>query len=290
METSIHAGSLFTPSVLRKTAAFSLALAVSGCVPPRAPPPQAQGNPGYAFEAKIPPAAPKSNEQILKLDRQITRVEKNYRSTTADISRRLALMENEVHLLRGDVDLSRHENKRLKERMADLGKRKPAVAAAAFPATTSRVASTTAAAAVVAAKVPSISRMPESSQSVYDRAFQLLKRSDYEKARVGFEKFLVKFPDDGLADNAQYWIGELQYVQRQFSEALVAFNQVLIRWPASAKVPGSLLKIGFSFHELGDLDNARTSLQRLIGDYPQSPAVVMAKQRLQLIDDGSRGL
>ncbi len=273
-------------TVVSLVAAFSL----SGCVPPQSPSPMRDQS-GYGATARAPATA-KSDDRMQQLDRQITRVEKNYRSTTADLSRRLALMENEVHLLRGDLDQSRHENQRLKEKLADLDKLKAASAPIGGPAALPPPGPVTtekpAAATKTAALAPTA--MPESAQSVYDRAFQLLKKSDYEQARVAFEGFLKKFPDDGLADNAQYWIGELQYVQRHFPEALVAFNQVLTRWPASAKVPGSLLKIGFAFHELGDLENAKASLQRLIGDYPQSPAVAMAKQRLQLIDGGPKGL
>ena len=118
-------------------------------------------------------------------------------------------------------------------------------------------------------------------QQVYDAAFLLLKGGQYNASREGFEKFLEKFPEDTLADHAQYWIGELYSVQKQYREALVAFNQVLTRWPTSAKVPPSLLKIGFAFYELGDMANARASLTKLVNDYPDSSAVAMARQRLQ---------
>ncbi|MBF0462428.1 MAG: tol-pal system protein YbgF [Magnetococcales bacterium] len=118
-------------------------------------------------------------------------------------------------------------------------------------------------------------------QQMYDAAFLLLKGGQYNASREGFEKFLEKYPEDTLADHAQYWIGELYSVQKQYREALVAFNQVLTRWPTSAKVPPSLLKIGFAFYELGDMANARASLTKLVNDYPDSSAVAMARQRLQ---------
>ncbi|GAB0055746.1 Cell division coordinator CpoB [Candidatus Magnetaquicoccaceae bacterium FCR-1] len=141
--------------------------------------------------------------------------------------------------------------------------------------------------AAAPAKPPSAAATQATNSSnpkeAYEAAFQLLKEKQYDAAKTGFQNFLKNHPKDGTADNAQYWLGELHYVQRQFPEALMAFNQVLLRWPNSAKVPDSLLKIGFSFYELNDLENANTSLQRLVKDFPTSPSASLAKPRLAQI-------
>ncbi|MBF0620628.1 MAG: tol-pal system protein YbgF [Magnetococcales bacterium] len=123
----------------------------------------------------------------------------------------------------------------------------------------------------------------KSPKEAYDDAMLLLQSGQYDKALAGFSYFLQANPDDELSDNAQYWLGEVHYVQGQFREALMAFNQVLVRWPVSDKVPGSLLKIGFSFIQLEDYDNARLSLERIVSDYPGSSAVTPAKQRLKTL-------
>ena len=120
-------------------------------------------------------------------------------------------------------------------------------------------------------------------QQMYDAALLLLRSGQYNASREGFEKFLEKYPNDTLSDHAQYWIGELYSVQKQYREALVAFNQVLTRWPTSDKVPPCLLKIGFAFYELGDMANARASLTKLVNDYPDFSQMAMARQRLQEI-------
>ncbi|MBF0188406.1 MAG: tol-pal system protein YbgF [Magnetococcales bacterium] len=135
---------------------------------------------------------------------------------------------------------------------------------------------------------PTLER-PSDPAIAYDRAFQYLKNGQFEQAHVGFSKFLEWFPSDTRADNAQYWIGEVFYVQRQFPKALTAFNEVLVRFPQSDKYAASLLKIGFSFYELGDYRNARASLERLISDYPDNAAVSMAKQRLELVSRMEQG-
>ena len=279
-------------SRLARLMVFLLTLSMSGCVGAQ-PPSPVRDNSGYTPQGSqaTPPVDLHGRVEVLL--KRLEQLEKANRTTTADLSRRLALMENEVHQLRGDLDVALHRNERLAEQLEALRSAKATAPAAVAPPPGSSLpgminGSAGGGAAAVDKAPAAAAPMAGSSRELYDASFQQLKRGEYEPAKAGFTRFLKQHPDDGLADNAQYWIGELEYVQRHFSEALVAFNQVLIRWPASAKVPASLLKIGFAFHELGDRQNARASLMRLITDYPHSPAVAMAKQRLQLIDDAAK--
>ncbi|MBF0271678.1 MAG: tol-pal system protein YbgF [Magnetococcales bacterium] len=155
-----------------------------------------------------------------------------------------------------------------------------APATATAPAPAAAKPATPAAPAAPVAAAPAATGNPK---EIYEAAFQQLKQGQYEAAKTGFQSFLKSHGKDPMADNAQYWIGELHYVQRQFPEALMAFNQVLLRWPNSGKVPDSLLKIGFSFYELNDMENANTSLQRLVKDFPNSSPAAVAKPRLDVI-------
>ena len=84
-----------------------------------------------------------------------------------------------------------------------------------------------------------------SDRDNYQAAFELLKEQRYEPAAMAFEQFLVTYPDSELADNAQYWLAETYYVQRQFTTALPAFELVVSSYPNSIKLPDALLKIGF---------------------------------------------
>ncbi|MEG3639446.1 tol-pal system protein YbgF [Magnetococcus sp. PR-3] len=118
----------------------------------------------------------------------------------------------------------------------------------------------------------------------YDQAKLYVTSGQYDRAQELFEGFLSQYEADPLADNAQYWLGEMHYVQRNFRNALVEFNNVLVKWPNSAKVPDSLLKIGFSFYELEDYENARRALEQLVQNYPDANAVPLAMQRIKRID------
>jgi tol-pal system protein YbgF len=114
----------------------------------------------------------------------------------------------------------------------------------------------------------------------YQFAFGLLKDSRYDEAIAAFQQFLRNFPDSGLADNAQYWLGEAYYVQRNFTAALVAFQGVVDKYPQSRKLGDALLKIGYCDYELKQYDLAKQVLSDVVAKYADTPAGNLAKQRL----------
>jgi len=114
----------------------------------------------------------------------------------------------------------------------------------------------------------------------YQAAFDLLKNSQYDRAIVAFQKFLLAFPGSQLADNAQYWLGETYYVNRSFAEAQDAFQRVVDKYPDSRKRPDALLKIGYCRYELQQWDGARQVLTIVVTQFPGTPAAQLAQQRL----------
>ena len=125
--------------------------------------------------------------------------------------------------------------------------------------------------------------LPGSDRENYDSAFSLLREGNYGEAASALEQFLAVFPSSPLADNAQYWLAETYYVQRQYMAALPAFQEVVDGYPGSAKMPDALLKIGFCNYELQQWDAAREALQRVIREFPATTAERLATQRLERI-------
>lgn len=130
---------------------------------------------------------------------------------------------------------------------------------------------------------PLLPLFPGSDQDNYQAALDLLQESRYVESANAFEQFLAVFPSSPLADNAQYWLAEIQYVQRQYMAALSAFQLVLDEYPGSSKVADALLKIGFCNYELRQWSAARDALQRVVREFPATTAARLATQRLELI-------
>jgi tol-pal system protein YbgF len=121
-------------------------------------------------------------------------------------------------------------------------------------------------------------------EQVYQSAFGLLQAQQYDQAANGFMQFLAAFPDNDLAGNAQYWLGESYYVTKQYVRALAAFQMVIDNYRTSSKVPDSLLKMGFSNYELKNFAEARRLLERVRDSFADTTAARLAAQRLDRME------
>jgi tol-pal system protein YbgF len=219
---------------------------------------------------------------------------------------RLDELEREVRQLRGDLEVTSHDLKGLKDRQRelylDLDRRlralevggvhqapaaaPPPPSAPAVPPTATAPApgnAPTAAPPVPAPSSPAPATAAPSAQEhqAYEAAFNLLKDGRYPQAITAFQQFLKAHPSSGYADNAQYWLGEANYVSRNYKGAASEFGKVLSNYPSSPKIPDAMLKLGFTYYELAKWGEARSTLQEVIKRYPQSTAARLAETRLQ---------
>ncbi|HEY8518597.1 MAG TPA: tol-pal system protein YbgF [Gammaproteobacteria bacterium] len=123
-------------------------------------------------------------------------------------------------------------------------------------------------------------------QQAYQAAFELIQSRRYQEAARAFESFLASYPQSPLTDNAQYWLAETYYVQRDFAGALPQFQKVIDNYPRSAKLPDALLKVGYCNAELNNLEAARAALERVMREFPETTAARLAAQRLERLSQG----
>jgi len=119
------------------------------------------------------------------------------------------------------------------------------------------------------------------TKRVYEQAYKDLTRGNYSLAVLGFREFLKRSPSSDLSDNAQYWVGECFYAQRDFNQAAQEFLKVEELYPKGDKVPAALLKTGYSFLQLDDKANARRYLNEVIEKFPNSEEAVSARNKLR---------
>ncbi len=126
---------------------------------------------------------------------------------------------------------------------------------------------------------PSVTMSEE--RAAYQKAFDMLKEGRYKSANAAFKGFVAKYPNSSYAGNSQYWLGESNYVTRQFEQAVKEFETVLKKYPTSNKVPDAMLKLGYTYYELHQFDAAKTILSQLRQKYPKSTAARLAGKRLE---------
>ena len=121
------------------------------------------------------------------------------------------------------------------------------------------------------------------SEAAYREAFALLKAGQYEESIAGFNAYLEQYPASQYADNAQYWLGEAHYVMRRFEDAITQYQALVDRYPDSKKRSHAMLKIAYSYDELGKADQAVGVLGDLKRRFAGSAAARLADERLERI-------
>ena len=127
--------------------------------------------------------------------------------------------------------------------------------------------------------------VPAPEKQAYYQAYDELRNGHTNQSIEQFNAYLSKYPTGIYANNAQYWLGEAYRVSQDNSAAHKAFNDVIEKYPDSAKVPDAILKLGYIEVELKNLAKAREYLTRVTTDYPKSPAAALAAKKLLKLDE-----
>ena len=112
-------------------------------------------------------------------------------------------------------------------------------------------------------------------QQIYDEGLEAVKISDYAVAEQRFNEILKKAPDDKLAGNAQYWLGEVFYGQKNYQKAAVAFAKVIEKYKDGPKGPDSLLKLGMSMQNLKKNTEACQAFKSMKTEFPKAEKAVL---------------
>lgn len=242
--------------------------------------------------------SPKEDPKMAALQREIRRIERSNgftQSALRDIDRRLDDLESQTDALRASV-------KALSERCE-----KPATQTR--PTTEPETTSPSAARKTASLKAPPVEKAPVSKkalkravakkasgprrastsrpapQEAYNKAYAAYQAQRYDKAKALFKRFVSKYPNHSLADNAQYWIGESYYDTEDYANAILAFKEVATRYSDGNKAPDALLKIAYAYIALDDPANARLFLKRVIKNYPFSSAEAKAREKLKELEN-----
>lgn len=221
-------------------------------------------------------------------------------------SDQLEQLMDEFRQLRGDLELQQRELRELKQQQKKLYEdmdarsratqlemqqlRNQMVALQSQPQQASETENANKASAANTTQPAQIVGKPQFKSDVeaYQYGFTLLKEGRYEQARESFKQLIADYPKGQYADNAQYWVGEINYVTRNFEQALSDFIKIKELYPESAKLPDARLKIGYVYYELGQWQNSRKALQEVVDLHPSSTPAGLAKNRLQRLKKEGR--
>jgi tol-pal system protein YbgF len=244
---------------------------------------------------------------------QNTRAQKyshNNISDNAALIERVQTLQKEIQDLRGQLEVQAHELKTLKDQQLtfykDLDSRivsgKATATKPSYDVNATKVATPTIPTSQINKAVPvatnsknsstlvvpnpaSTSRTnPADEQISYLAAYELVKNKRYDDGIKAMQSFVQKYPQGGYSANAQYWLGELFMVKKEYPKAIEHFDVVLHKFPSSSKSAASMLKAGYAYAASGNNQEAKKRLQEVIKTYPGTSTAQLASLKLESIN------
>jgi tol-pal system protein YbgF len=122
---------------------------------------------------------------------------------------------------------------------------------------------------------------PPSADALYSNALRDYTGGKYDLARPQFLDYLKYFPDNDLASNAQFYLGEIFYAQKQYPEAVGEYDNVLDNYPKSFKLAAARLKKGMALLEMGQRASALRELREVVRRHPATEEERRARAKLR---------
>lgn len=225
----------------------------------------------------------------------------------ANLIDKVQALQKEIQELRGQLEVQAHDLKLLQQQQVafykdldarlgassgKLAQNKPtpiSTPPAPIPVSPSKVVITppklTKAAPVAPKPAVAVARgNPADEQISYLAAYELVKNKKFAEATNSMEIFVQKYPQGGYTANAQYWLGELYLLKKDYTQAIAHFEVVLNQFPSSSKAGDCMLKVGYAYAASGNTPEARQQFQKVVKNYPNTPTAQLAQSKLETIN------
>jgi len=211
-----------------------------------------------------------SLDSVNKLSTNMASIQKNTQDFSANSGARLDTMGTQVQGLSDNVaDLQARLGK-LDQKLTDIqntlqnvDSKMAAPPPAANPAATAPSPSGGPGASPMASAAP-----PASADVLYSNGLRDINGKHYDLAAQEFQDYLKYYSDTDLASNAQFYLGEIAFMQGEYQRALDAYNKVVENYPKSFKTASSRMRKGFCLAELGQKAAAIRELRTVVRQYP----------------------
>lgn len=115
---------------------------------------------------------------------------------------------------------------------------------------------------------------------LYQSALRDYTGGRYDVASGEFGDVIKYYPQDDLAGNAYFYLGEMAYRKGDYPTAIQNYDAVLEQFSGSPKAPASQLHKGESELAANQKDAGIRDLRSLIQRYPQTPEAAQGRSRL----------
>jgi tol-pal system protein YbgF len=120
-----------------------------------------------------------------------------------------------------------------------------------------------------------------SANTLYSNGLRDITSGKYDLARSEFQDYLKFYSATDLASNAQFYLGEIAYSQKEYDQSVVEYDKVLTNYPKSFKLGPAHLKKGLALIELGQKQAGIKELREVVRIFPNSDEDRRARAKLK---------
>ena len=233
-----------------------------------------------------------SSETVKGLNSTMASLQKSVQDVQANSGTRLDTMSTQLQGLSDNLEEIKSRVGKLNQQLVDLQSSVQSIDArlagggAPTPSTTSAPGG--AAAMPPSASAPSsagggsaASGAAPSADTLYSNGLRDITSGKYELANSEFQDYLRYYGDTDLASNAQFYLGEIAYAQKNYEQAVQEYDKVLNNYPKSFKLAPARYKKGMALLELGQKNSGIKELREVVKRYPGTEEERRARAKLK---------
>jgi tol-pal system protein YbgF len=227
-----------------------------------------------------------SNDTVGKLNGTMSGLQKSVQDVQANSGARLDTMSTQVQGLSDNLEEIKSRLGKLNQQLVDLQNTAQSLDAkisggsipsGAAPSSTGGSPPPTGG----GSSPSSASGGAPSADTLYSNGLRDITGGKYDLAKSEFGDYLRYYGDTDLASNAQFYLGEIAYSQRQYSQAVSEYDKVLTNYPRSFKIAPARLKKGMALIELGQKSPGVKELREVVKRYPGTEEERRARAKLK---------
>ena len=217
-----------------------------------------------------------SLDSVTKLNTAIGSLQKTMQDVQANSGARLDSMSTQVQGLADNLEEVKSRLGRLNQQLAEVHSTLQSLDAKVGGGTPPPIPSGSASGPGGAPSGP-----PPSADVLYTNGVRDFTGGKYDLARQEFLDYLKYYPETDLASNAQFYIGEIYFAHKQYTEAVAEYDKVLTNYPKSFKLAAARLKKGMALLELGQKTSAIRELREVVRRHPGTDEERRARAKLR---------
>lgn len=118
-------------------------------------------------------------------------------------------------------------------------------------------------------------------QQMYQTAIDLLPSKHYETSSKKLRDYLKIYPKGTYVANAHYWLGEINFLKKDYDAAEEEFKVVVDKHAKSKRVSDAMFKLALVHQYQGREMQAKQELKKVVQHYPGTSAASLAKIQLE---------